>query len=132
MPVRVYLADLRYDYSGYLATQCIPLGVAYMKAHIDRALPDLESSLLAYPGRLAEAIQQNSPDVLMVSNYVWNEALSLELAKLAKRSNPNTLVVMGGPNTSLEPERQIAYLATHPVLDVYKIREGDILASEMV
>jgi protocatechuate 4,5-dioxygenase alpha chain len=32
----VFLADLRYNYSGVLANDCMPLGVAYMKAVMDR------------------------------------------------------------------------------------------------
>ena len=132
MAVTAYLADLRYDYTGFLANDCMPLGVSYMKAHMDTALPEVNSRLFVYPNRLVEAIRDNPPDVLMLSNYVWNEALSLHLAKFAKKTNPNTLVVMGGPNISLEPDRQIAYLASHPELDVYAIGEGDILAAELV
>ena len=36
MTIRVYLGDLRYNYSGVLANDCMPLGVAYMKAVMDR------------------------------------------------------------------------------------------------
>jgi len=103
----VYLADLRYNYSGVLANDCMPLGVAYMKAVMDHDGLDIKSRLFAYPDRLLEAMTENPPDVLMVSNYVWNEALSLHLARLGKRINPRMLVVMGGPNISIEPERQI-------------------------
>src|SRR5882762_7839745 len=103
----VYLTDLRYNYCGVLANDCMPLGVAYMKAVMDRDLPEVRSRLFAYPDRLWEAIQEEAPDVLMVSNYVWNESLSLSLARLAKRVRPNMLVVMGGPNIPIEDDRQI-------------------------
>ena len=128
----VYLSDLRYNYSGVLANDCMPLGVAYMKAVMDRDLPDVQSLLFAYPDRLWEAMKQQPPDVLMVSNYLWNEALSLHFAKLAKRINPNILVVMGGPNLPIEEERQIAYFDQHPEIDVYVVGEGDFLASHVV
>ncbi len=36
MKPAVYLADLRYNYSGVLANDCMPLGIAYMKAVMDR------------------------------------------------------------------------------------------------
>lgn len=128
----VYLADLRYNYSGVLANDCMPLGVAYMKAVMDRDLPEVRSRLFAYPDPLLHALQQEPPDVLMVSNYCWNEALSFHLGKLAKRIRPEMLVVMGGPNISLEDERQMAYLSRHPEIDVYVLGEGDSLASELV
>jgi len=134
MATTVYLADLRYNYSGILANDCMPLGVAYMKAVMDRDLPatEVDSRLFAYPDRLLEALQNNPPDVLMVSNYVWNEALSCQFAKIAKRIKPDILTVMGGPNISIEPERQIEFVKTHPEIDIYVLGEGDLLAAEIV
>jgi radical SAM superfamily enzyme YgiQ (UPF0313 family) len=132
MKPRVYLADLRHNYSGVLSNDCMPLGVAYMKAVMDRDLPEIESRLFAYPDRLWQALQDEPPDVLMLSNYMWNEQLSLRFAEFAKRRRPETLVVMGGPNIQIEPERQIAWFAAHPELDVYALGEGDFLAREIV
>jgi len=129
---RVFLADLRYNYSGVLANDCMPLGVAYMKAVMDRDLPEAESRLFAYPGKLEEALRQNAPDVLMLSDYCWNEALTLRFARMAKAIRPDTLVVVGGPNLSLEADRQTAFLAKHPEIDVYALGEGDFLAAEIV
>src|SRR6516165_1588729 len=94
MPPKVYLADLRYNYTGFLANDCMPLGVAYIKAVMDRDLPDVRSRLFAYPDHLWNELRNDPPDVLMLSNYVWNEALSLHFATLAKRLG--SFVVMGG------------------------------------
>ena len=132
MPVSVFLADLRYNYSGILANDCMPLGIAYMKAVMDRDLPDVRSRLFVYPDRLWEALREAPPDVLMLSNYAWNEALSLHLAKLAKRLHPDTFVVVGGPNISIEPERQIGFFEAHPQMDLYALGEADFLAADVV
>jgi radical SAM superfamily enzyme YgiQ (UPF0313 family) len=134
MAVKVYLADLRYDYSGILANDCMPLGVAYMKAVMDREDRgrEVDSRLFVYPTGLLETLKQDPPDVLMMSNYVWNEALSYYFCTIAKSIQPHTLTVMGGPNISLEPDRQVAYLRAHPALDVYALGEGDFNAYEIV
>ncbi len=134
MSVKVYLADLRYDYSGVLANDCMPLGIAYMKAVSDRDFSpqEVDSRLFVYPDRLLRALKDNPPDVLMLSNYVWNEALSHYFARAAKQINPQILTVMGGPNISLEPERQLAYVNRHPHLDIYALGEGDFLASDIL
>jgi len=132
MPCTVYLADLRYNYSGVLANDCMPLGIAYIKAVMDRDLPEVKSRLFAYPDHLWDALQQNQPDVLMVSNYLWNEALSFHFAKLAKRIRPDMLVVMGGPNIPIEEFRQIDYFNEHPEIDLYVLGEGDFLATEVL
>jgi radical SAM superfamily enzyme YgiQ (UPF0313 family) len=129
----VFLSDLRYNFSGVLANDCMPLGVAYMKAVMDRDMPgEVRSRLFAYPDKLVGEIKADPPDVLMLSNYVWNEALSLHVARIAKRIKPEMLVVMGGPNISLEPERQAAWLESKPEIDLYVLGEGDFLAAEVV
>lgn len=132
MNALVYLADLRYNYSGVLANDCMPLGVAYIKAVMDRDLPAVQSRLFAYPEHLWETMCVAPPDVLMLSNYSWNEALGFHFAKLARRVNPNILIVMGGPNISLEPERQLEYFRNHPEIDLYVLGEGEFLATEVV
>jgi radical SAM superfamily enzyme YgiQ (UPF0313 family) len=131
MSTSVYLADLRYNYMGVLANDCMPLGTAYMKAVIERDLPEVQSNLFAYPDRLWDALSTAPPDILMLSNYCWNESLSLHFASLAKRLRPDILVIMGGPNIPLEVERQIAYLADHPEIDLYILGEGDFLAAQV-
>src|SRR5215467_3816860 len=132
MKPTVYLADLRYNYAGVLANDCMPLGVAYMKAVMDRDLPGVESKLFVYPERLWGAMEQHSPDVLMMSNYMWCEALSVHFAKLARRLHPEMLIVMGGPNIPLEEDRQVGYLRDHPSIDAYILGEGDFLATEVM
>jgi radical SAM superfamily enzyme YgiQ (UPF0313 family) len=134
MATRVFLGDLRYNYSGVLANDCMPLGVAYMKAVMDHedTAREIDSRLFVYAENLLEAIKADPPDVLMLSNYVWNEALSHYVFRAAKALRPGMLTVMGGPNISLEPERQLAYLEKHPHLDVYALGEGDFLASHIV
>lgn len=132
MTARVYLGDLRYYTAGILANDCMPLGVAYMKAVMDRENPDVDSRLFVYPDRLLETLKSEPPDILMLSNYVWNEALSHEFFRIARKINPKVLTVMGGPNIPLEPERQMAYLQAHPEIDVYVTGEGDFAASNLV
>lgn len=134
MPMRVYLGDLRYNYSGVLANDCTPLGVAYMKAVMDKEDTgrEIDSRIFVYAENLLEAIKVDPPDVLMLSNYVWNEALSHFFFRAAKAINPDILTVMGGPNISLEPERQLAYLNRYPFIDVYALGEGDFLAHAIV
>jgi len=128
---KVYLGDLRHRYLGVLASDTMPLGIAYMKAVMDRDLDVAESQLFAYPEPLLAAIQASPPAILMLSNYMWNEQLSLHVARVAKAVNPQTLVVLGGPNLFDDAERQVEYVRRHPEIDVYVLGEGDFLATEL-
>jgi radical SAM superfamily enzyme YgiQ (UPF0313 family) len=128
--VRVFLGDLRYNHGGILANDCMPLGVAYIKAFMDQEDRgrEIDSRIFVYPDRLLDALKSDPPDVLMLSNYMWNEALSREFFRVAKKTRPDMLTVMGGPNISLELERQGKYVEQHPEIDVYVLGEGDFHA----
>ena len=127
----VYLADLRHNHAGVLTSDCMPLGISCIKAVMDRDVPQVESRMFAYPGRLWDAIHEQPPDVLMTSNYLSNEELGFFFARMVKSLNPNALVVMGGPNMPIEDHRQIEYVRARPELDLYLSGEGDFLASEI-
>ena len=132
--MEVYLADLRHNYGGVPSADCMPLGVGYMKAVMDRDLPatEVHSTIFAYVAHLVAAIEAHPPDVIMVSNYVWNEALGRFCLQRAKRANPAVLTVMGGPNIPVEAARQIEFLEARPEIDLYVLGEGDFLARDIV
>ncbi|MFM1877126.1 MAG: hypothetical protein RL266_2863 [Bacteroidota bacterium] len=130
--MNIYLADLRHNYLGYFSSDAMPLGIGYMKAVMDHRLPYHTSRLFAYPDKLEAAIDDVAPDVLMLTNYTWNEALSMSFAEYARQKNPDCLVVVGGPNIPIENERRIAFLQSHPYVDLYALGEGDFFATELV
>jgi radical SAM superfamily enzyme YgiQ (UPF0313 family) len=132
MNPRVYLADLRHNYSGVLSTDCMPLGVSFLKAVLDRDVKELDSQVFAYPTELLETMKAHPPDVLMLSNYVWNEQLSLLFFRLARQINPGVLTIMGGPNLPLDLDRQSEYLRMHPEVDLYVLGEGEFISAEVL
>lgn len=134
MKTTVFLADLRHNYGGVMSIDTMPLSVGFMKAVMDKEFSEneVESQIYAYPDILLDAIKINPPDVLMVSNYLWNEELSFFFLRKVKQYNSAILTVMGGPNLSREPERQIQNFAERPELDLYVTGEGDFLATEII
>lgn len=132
--LNVYMADLRHNYGGVLSTDCMPLSVGYMKAVMDRDLPadQVQTEIFAYPSDMLETMTTKPGDVVMVSNYVWNEALSRFFLRRAKQLNPKAFTVMGGPNIPVEPDRQIEFVEAHPEIDLYVLGEGDFLARDII
>ena len=128
----VYLADLRHSYSGVLSSDCMPLGISYIKAVIDRDIPRVQSRLFAYPSDLGDAVRSRPPDVLMLSNYFWNVELSLFFARFLKNLKPDGLVVMGGPNIPIEESRRKEFISSHPEVDLYILGEGDFVGPEVI
>lgn len=128
----VYFADLRHYYLGVLSTDSMPLAVGNMKAVMDRDLPEVESRIFVFPETLDKAMRETPPDAILLSNYIWNEALSLHFAHLAKTLNPNALTVMGGPNFYTEDDRKIKYMKEHPFLDFYVVGEADFTCTTLL
>lgn len=133
-PLRILLADLRHNFGGVLSTDCMPLGVGYMKSVLDKEFPASKaaSEVHAYPDQLMAAMEASPTDVLMASNYVWNEELSRAFLRRAKRMAPGALTVMGGPNIPVEQDRAVEWMREHPEIDIYVLGEGDFVVRDII
>ena len=118
--MKVYLADLGHNQLT-ISSDVYPLGVAdlatYAIAHANVGEP-LDIRLFREPQELKTAIDGQTPDVLGLSSYSWNHNLSVCLAHYAKKKNPRTLTLMGGPNYPLTVEEQESHLRGMPGIDV--------------
>lgn len=65
------------------------------------------------------------PDLLGLSNYIWNEQYNLALALATKAAFPSCIIVLGGPQVPAREDAVVEYLATHPYLDVLVHGEGE-------
>ena len=124
--LKIYIADLTHNYV-IVSNETMPLGVAYIKAYLEKYLGDkVDCKLFRYPDVLIKCIKKETPDVLMLSNYVWNEALGYFIISQAKKHNPSICTIMGGPNFHLDREKQEEYLRRHFNLDFYILGEGEV------
>lgn len=107
----------------------LPLSVGLLQAYVLRHAPDprryrflapvyRRSSLDGMTTMLQEA------DIAAFSVYVWNQNISLELARRLKARNPGVLIVMGGPQI---PHNAEAFLREHPWVDVVCHGEGEAI-----
>jgi radical SAM superfamily enzyme YgiQ (UPF0313 family) len=110
--MRVYLADLGHNLLTF-SSDTYPLGVANLASYLRgfyRPKDELSISIFREPQDLKAALDAAPPDVLGLSNYAWNENLSLQAARYAKARSPSTLALMGGPNYPLTREEQEAFV----------------------
>lgn len=130
--LKINISDLTHNYK-MVCNETMPLGAAYIKAYLARNLNDkVRCKLFRYPDTLIESIKKETPDVVMLSNYVWNEALGLFIVSLVKKINPRILTVMGGPNFSLDRAKQEEYMRKNFNLDFYITGEGEIPSLELI
>ena len=68
------------------------------------------------PEQIINHIVEQSPDVIGISCYMWNDKLTLHIAEEVKRKLPNIKIIAGGP--ALYYERDKSWFVSHWYIDV--------------
>ena len=130
--LNILLCDISHDTIA-LANEAFPLGIGYVGAHLKKELKNLlnlELSKFVY--EIEKLVTDNSYDIIGFSNYPWNLEAGLALSKLAKKNNPHTITVFGGPNFPYDNHEQIRFLKKNPEIDAYVFQAGEIPFSNLV
>lgn len=131
-PVKIYLADLTYD-TVAISTESMPLNVGYVASYcISQFGSNVEIKIFKYVDKLDKAIKESPPDILALSNYVWNQNLGTEFFRMMKKINHNTITVWGGPNFPLDIPSQEKFMKEHFELDFYVPIEGELGFSKII
>lgn len=128
----VWFADLAYTQQT-ISSETMPAAVGSVASFLKRhGPPRVEVRLFKYPQRLIEELAQCFPDIMALSNYVWNLELSYAFAKLVHRLSPQTVIIFGGPNFPVEADEQEEFLRSYPAIDFYVMKEGETAFTELV
>ena len=71
---------------------------------------------------ILDEIYRQSPDVLMLSCYIWNIEMMLDLAEEYRRICPDVTIIAGGPEVSYQSQQ---ILEENPALDGILRGEGE-------
>ena len=120
---KIFIADLIHDQRIY--SYCAPLNIGCLAAKLDESFGDaIETRLFKFPAPLIEALDER-PDILALSNYDWNVNLNKAVIQMARATNPDVFIVMGGPNIRRGPEGAKQFLSERSDIDVYVVNEGE-------
>ena len=124
--IKIWLVDPTYT-QQQISSESMPSAVGGIATFTEHNLKLKHTiRLFKYPEKLAEALENEIPDIIGFSNYMWNFELSLSLARRIKEYAADTVVVMGGPNYPVDPSDQETFLRMHPEIDFYVVGEGEI------
>ena len=130
--LRIFLGDLTYDTIG-MSTEVFPLNIGYISSYCQKLFGSkIEITLFKYIDDLENAINENPPDVLGLSNYVWNYRIGLEMFTLAHSKNSKVVTVWGGPNFPMDVESQQTFMNNCPNVDFYVPIEGEVGFSNII
>lgn len=109
-----------------------PLGLLYIGAALERngyKVQIVPADILKLSwGRIKKEIQNFKPDIIGVTSTTENRFQSFRLIKLAKKTNPEALTILGGPHTSMTAEDSLAHI---PELDLVVREEGEMTMLEI-
>jgi radical SAM superfamily enzyme YgiQ (UPF0313 family) len=95
----VYLVDPIHNYISGRDNWMIPLNALLISAYTRNVLGEkVDIRVFKLPNLVLEAIKAEPPDIIGVSNYLWNSELSKLILRFAKDRRADTVTVMGGPN----------------------------------
>ena len=81
----------------------------------------IQSSVAISPQEIADKIISQKPDVFGVSLYVWNAGISLEIARLVKKTLPSCYIIVGGPHQEYDDP---SYFSKYPFIDFCSETDG--------
>ena len=96
--MKILLGDPRHDTVGTHSSY-VPINIGYISTYLTKMIPDtnLDIKIVTQTKEIFDLIENWKPDVIGLSNYVWNSTLSNRMCEIAKEQNPDILSILGGP-----------------------------------
>ena len=122
------------DDRGSLQNNHIPLAIGVIGEflRLNFSKENLELDLFKRPSQFDTYLKNHSPDIIMLSNYMWNENLNLFYAQLVKKISPKTLIIMGGPNISINLFDKEDFLRENSSIDILVEGDGEIVSLKLL
>lgn len=127
----VFVADPSFDHKG-LRIAAIPLGSGLVASYLKGRHPEIDVRVFKALSLLMDEIKKQPPDVLGLTNYLWNKNLCLAVAEYAKQLNPNMLVVFGGPEIDSDPHDLNNFVSKYQNVDLFVQHEGEVAFCQIV
>jgi len=127
----IYLSDLAHDY--FKVNQYTPTGVGYLATYSQSKLgKQVEFRLFKSVTKLLNAYERKKPDLIGLSNYTWNSALSKFAGQWIKQRDPSLPIIMGGPNIRTYRKGIEEFLRANEYVDIYCMFAGEISVYEII
>ena len=144
--IKILLADPRHKTVG-AHSYFVPIGIGYIGSNLLKEYKDkIDLKLYVDANEIFDCLDNWKPDVIGVSNYIWNSGLSHQICNYAKKIKPETLTVLGGPEfpagtgaTKIEDNNKdntyskcLEYLIKRQSVDYFAYSDGELSFLEVV
>ena len=108
--MKVWICDLTYTQQS-IASDTVPAAIGMIAEYLEKKIPEIpKTKLFKFPEDLSRELEEDQPDVIGFSSYVWSTSLSDMFMKRIKEVFPKIITVSGGPNFPAIKEEQYEYL----------------------
>ena len=122
---KIYMADLVHNRTTQ-GNYVVPLNIAAIAAYLKEGLKiGAEFKLFKYPSDLLDALDREAPDILALSNYLWNSDLNYQLGMYVRKNYPGVVISMGGPSIRTDRTGIGKFLEKNFFADAYMLFEGE-------
>ena len=148
--IKIILADPRHNTVG-AHSNVVPIGIGYIGSHLINQFKGdkenkLEVKLSTDPDEIFNLLEKWKPDIIALSNYIWNSGLSNAICDRAKSLNPKTLCILGGPefpggtgsrtikNNSQDAtyDKCLKFMIDRPSVDYFAYSDGEVVILEIL
>ena len=131
--LKIAMGDLRHNTVGRHSVH-MPIGIGYLTTYTISQVgkENLDIRLFADPDNLLKAIDIWKPDILALSNYCWNNEASRVAFEFAKKLNPKTICIGGGPDIPEDQSECQTYLTKRSDMDFYVYLDGEVAFAQII
>ncbi len=120
--------------NGFSGQYYLPYSVGLLQAYVQKYILDKNKYTFELPIYRRLPLERNlellnDVEIIFFSVYVWNEKISIEIARKIKESNPDVYIIFGGPSV---PDNAIEFMCKYTWIDVSVHQEGEISTLEIL
>ena len=117
--LKILLCDPRHSTIG-AHSNYVPIGIGYIGSYIKEQIKsvDKDIKLTIDPDETLNLLKQWKPDIVALSNYIWNASISNLICEEAKKINSNTLCILGGPEFPAGTGQRFIKNTPTPIIDI--------------
>lgn len=131
--LKIALGDLKHRTLGRHSIM-MPIGIGYIASYALSKVgsENIDVRLYDDPEKLLTDIKTWKPDVLALSSYCWNTEVSRTAFEFAKRLNPETICIGGGPDFPKDTDECYSYLLERNDVDLFIYLDGELAFSKLI
>jgi radical SAM superfamily enzyme YgiQ (UPF0313 family) len=129
--LKVLLIDPCFDKNG-VSNPAIPLSIGLIGSYLMNQLPQVEVKIMKLASGIIKYLEHEKPDVIGITNYLWNTNLGNRISRFAREKNPDLLLVFGGPEITPNTLDKQAFGKKYLHADLLVEHEGEVAFTKII